>query len=92
MQGGERSCRDVDSACGLFAGFWIWCFYILFWPELGNGYIVKVPDGYGVIYMGMWAKKVPIEFINDGNISDGSQTFLGATLSSNDYDGEIQDI
>ena len=32
------------------------------------------------------------EFANDENISGGAETFTGATLSSTDYEGGIQDI
>ena len=44
------------------------------------------------IYFGVGVKKVYSEFINDGHISDGPQTFAGVALGSNGFEGEMQDI
>ena len=44
------------------------------------------------IYLGMRITKVPNEFIDGGGIADGANKFPGSTLSSHNYEGEMQDI
>ena len=54
---------------------------------VGNEYGAKVFEGGEAIYSGMWVKKDSMELIRDETISDGTQTFTGATLSPTDYEG-----
>ena len=53
---------------------------------------LKCLCGMGEFIRAWGVGKVSNEFINDGNILYGSQTFTGAALSSDDCDGEIQYI
>ena len=48
--------------------------------------------GNWAIYLVMGIKKAPNEVTADEDISDGARTFPGVTLSSCNYEGEIQDI
>ena len=59
---------------------------------IGNECGVKVFDGNGEIYLGIWIKNASNDFVCDGGIFDESRIFTGATLSPNDYDGGIRDI
>ena len=54
---------------------------------LGNEYGVEVLARIVEIYLRVEIKKASNEFADRGNIFDMSQTFTGATLSSNDYEG-----
>lgn len=47
---------------------------------------------HGWIYLVVEIEKVANDVTEDGNITEGPRTFPGVTLSSNNYDGEIQDI
>ena len=55
--------------------------------RLENEYGVDVFEANGSIDLGMKIKNASRELTERGTTSDGSRTFTGATLSSNDYEG-----
>ena len=55
--------------------------------RLGNEYDVEVSDDNETIYSGVGIKEAPNEFAEDENIYDGTKTFTGSTLCSNNYEG-----
>ena len=54
-----------------------------------NEYGVGFFEENEAIYFAMTVKKVSNEHTARGHIFDGNQTFTGAILSSNDYEGEF---
>ena len=58
----------------------------------GKGFGVSVFGEGESIYLRIEIKKAPGEFTDDVDIFDGDRTFSGATLSSNRYGDQIQDI
>ena len=88
MRGG----RDFDFACARFVNSRGRYFYGLFIGELENESSGEVFRGNASIYLGMKIKKAQNEFIEDSGVFDCARSSQGVTSSSDNYDGEIQDI
>ena len=73
-----------------FADFAIWRFHIVskYLAEELGGKVFGETDQFAQV----WKLKAPYEVTEDDNIADGARTFSGATLSANNYDGEIRYI
>ena len=59
---------------------------------MGNEFAAKSYEGGGAIYIGMGITKVSGGIIQDRYIPDGTDTYSGLILSSNNYEGGIRDI
>ena len=88
----ENSDRRGDCACGRFVNFCIWNLYIVSVWGVGKEFGAKVFGGGEEIYLSTGIKRTTDEYSDEENISDCARAFSGVTVSSNNYEGEIQDI